>query len=268
MSLKIPSRILCHPKSEPLFRGPPLAGVTVFEHTSALVTTDPEKGKTDDVAGPAQPSEVAALRATSPVAPAAPHSSDSSDDRRDPDAVAPAPEPVLELAAACVRFVGARYAVALDFAPETLSLVDQWLRDARAEQTKGPEIVELVQGAAGAYLGEVIRRAFGGSWVLRPERADWKLCLSRVYCCFNPLGMAREAVLLEPAEGWHAHVEVDPGEEEAVEERLAVLPPVEDDDYYAPSTRFDVIAILFDALLEGMRARGLSDVRFTPDDYA
>ena len=180
----------------------------------------------------------------------------------------PPPPNVAELAAACVRFVATRYNAALDFAPDTLSFVDHWVREARAELAERPEAAEIVQAAAGAYLGEVIRRAFGGYWVAEGDHADWRLELERVYCAFNPIGMAREALLLEPAEGWHAHFELDPGETEAIERRLAALPAAPDDEYYAPSTRFDVVSILFEALRTGMRARGLSDVRFTPEDYS
>ena len=88
-----------------------------------------------------------------------------------------------------------------------------------------------------------------------------------MYCAFNPIGMAREALLLDTAEGWHAHLELDPGQRDAIEARLAALPAVTDEDYYAPGTRFDVIHIVFDALRELMRASGLADVRFSPDDY-
>jgi len=240
------------------------------------VTTDPEKGPTDDVSGAASAGEplLPSSSGRDPVRgePLLPSSSprdlENEEEGPDPDAFAPPPEPILELATACVRFVGQKYGAALDFEPDTLSLLDQWLRDARPDLTRRPEVIELVQGAAGAYLGEVIRRAFGGRWLIRGPHSDWKLCLSRVYCSFNPLGMAREALLLDAADGWHSDVEVDPGEEDAVEQRLAALPPVEDDEYYAPSTRFDVISILFAALRESLRERGLSDVRFTPDDYA
>jgi hypothetical protein len=185
----------------------------------------------------------------------------------DPDATADAPAEVAELAAACVRFVAARYGVALDFRPETLSLVDQWLRDGREEAEKRSEILDLLQSAAGAYLGEVIRRELGARWITEGDHADWRLCLSTVYCAFNPLGMAREALLLETAEGWHAHFELDPGEKPAIEARLEALPAVPDDEYYAPSTRYDVVSIVFAALRETLRAQGMADVRFTPEDY-
>lgn len=217
---------------------------------------------TDDVSGAARPA-----RGDSP-----PDEVDMPEARtiEDEEALPHAPPPanVAELAAACVRFVGTRYGVALDFAPETLSFVDHWLREARADVTERPEATELVQAAAGAYLGEVIRLAFGGFWLAEGAHSEWRLRLERVYCAFNPIGMAREALLLEPAEGWHAHFELDPGEAEAMEQRLAALPPATDEEYYAPSTRFDVVSILFEALRTGMRARGLSDVRFTPEDYS
>jgi hypothetical protein len=180
----------------------------------------------------------------------------------------PPPPQVAELAAACVRFVATRYGAALDFAPETLSFVDHWLREARVEMVDRPEVADIVQAAAGAYLGEVIRQTFGGYWVAEGDHADWRLELERVYCAFNPIGMAREALWLEAAEGWHAHFELDPGEAEVMQQRLAALPAVSDDEFYAPSTRFDVVSILYEALRTGMRARGLSDVRFTPEDYA
>jgi hypothetical protein len=179
----------------------------------------------------------------------------------------PPPPQVAELAAACVRFVASRYGATLDFEPETLSFVDHWVREARAELAARPEAADLVQAAAGAYLGEVIRRAYGGYWVAEGDHADWRLELARVYCAFNPIGMAREALLLAPADGWHAHFELDPGEAEAIERRLAALPPAPDDEFYAPSTRFDVVSILFEAIRADMRARGHDDVRFTAEDY-
>ena len=68
--------------------------------------------------------------------------------------------------------------------------------------------------------------------------------MKHVYLTFNPLGMVHEALTQDDAPGWHAHIEVDPGEEEEVQRRLEVLPAVAEDEYYALSTRFDVIAAL------------------------
>jgi hypothetical protein len=218
-----------------------------------------EEKETDDVSGPA----------VSPPqdGPAAAEGPDEPDEQADPDALADPPAEVAELAAACVRFATARYGVMPDFTAETLSLVDQWLRDARREIEERPEMVGVVQAAAGAYLGEVVRRAFGARWITGEDHAGWRLCMSTVYCAFNPIGMAREALMLDTAEGWHAHFELDPGERELIEARLGALPEVTDEDYYAPSTRFDVVNIVVDALREHMRSSGLGDVRFAPADY-
>ncbi len=189
-------------------------------------------------------------------------------DAEEPDEeVEPAPAVIAELAAACVRFVATRYGVMLDFAPDTLSLVDQWVQDARVDVAANPQTVDLVQGAAGAYLGEVIRLAFGGAWFAEGEQDGWRVDLSRVYLTFNPIGMVREALVLETQEGWHAHLETDVAEREDLARRLAALPEVPDHEYYAPTTRFDVVHIAYEALRATMRAAGLDDVRFGPDDY-
>ncbi len=169
-----------------------------------------------------------------------------------------------------MRFVTARYGIALDYQPETLSLVDQWIRDARSDLGKGekPEAIDLAQATTGAYFGEVVRRWFGARWVAGGEHATWRLCLSNVYCAFNPIGMMREALLLASAEGWQAHLELHPEDREATAARLRALPHASDDEYYAPTTRFDVLCIVVDSLRGAMRSRGLAGVRFTPDDYA
>ena len=244
-----------------------------------------ERKDTDDVAGVAVPealagqAEALAGQAEALAGQAAENGEPDGEDAAvegtseeepppDPDAVADPPAAVAELAAACVRFVATRYDIHLDFAPETLSLVDQWVKDARLELKDNPSLVDLVQGAAGAYLGEVVRRAFGATWSTPGGHAEWSLRMSTVYCAFNPLGMAREALMLGEAEGWHAHFELDPGEREEIEARLAALPEVDEEEYYAPSTRFDVVHIVVEALRERMRANGLSDVRFAAEDYA
>jgi hypothetical protein len=234
--------------------------------------TDDDKG-TDDVSGAARP-----VPTDGDAADAADLVDDPADaaDLQDPlldayqpgpDAAAPPPAQVEELARACVRFVTARFGATLDYQPETLSFVDQWLREARVEVLAKPEAIDLAQAAAGGYFGEVVRRWFGARWVAEGEHATWKLCLSNVYCAFNPIGMAREALLMGPAEGWHGHLELDPADRPGIEARLGALPAADDDEYYAPTTRFDVLCIVVDALRTSMRARGRADARFAPDDY-
>jgi hypothetical protein len=242
-----------------------------FKPRQIRIVSQSDDKQTDDVSGaalPAHPSQ-AAPEPDEPIDPLA----DVSDPG--PDAAAPPLPQVDELARACVRFVAARYGTTLDYHPDTLSFVDQWVRDARKDIGPGmgaasgtAETLDLAQAAVGAYFGEVVRRRFGGRWVAEGGHATWRLCLSNVFCAFNPVGMAREALLLGPAEGWGAHLELDPLDRASITARLAALPPADDDEYYAPTTRFDVLWIVVEALRASLRARGLGDVHFTIDDYA
>jgi hypothetical protein len=281
MSLKIPRRIASlHPREmcprPPVFPGSERVCLRgqAFEHTPIDAMAEQPKD-TDDVAGAARPAVGGTGGLPSDDEALASDGASGGDGEYGlepppepgPEASAPAPPQVAELAAACVRFVRTRFGVTLDFEPDTLSFVDHWVREARTELKERPELAELVQSAAGAYLGEVIRRDYGAFWSVEGERADWRLLLSTVFCAFNPIGMAREALLLDEAEGWHAHFELDPGEKDAIEGRLAALPSVTKDEYFAPSTRYDVVSIVVDALRARMRESGLDDVRFTPDDY-
>lgn len=178
------------------------------------------------------------------------------------------PAAIAELAASCVRFVLAKYKVELDGTPETLGILDHYVKEARADLEARPEGLPLVAAAVGAYFGEVVRGVFDAGWFIEGDQEDWRLRMRNVYLSFNPLGVAREALTGEDAPGWHAHIEVDPGETEEVERRLQALPEVPEDEYYAPTTRFDVVELAITALRARMRASGLADVVFSDDDYS
>lgn len=180
----------------------------------------------------------------------------------------PPPERVAELSLACMRFVASKYKVALDGSPETLSLVDQYVREAREAVRERPETLDLVAPAIGAYLGEVMRQTFRAEWWAEGEHDAWRLYFTNVYLAFNPIGMAREAITMTDEEGWGAHLTLDPGEREEIEARLAAMPEVEEDEYYLPTTRFDVVTAVVESLRARAEAAGTGDVTFTKDDYA
>ena len=179
----------------------------------------------------------------------------------------PAPAAVTELAASCVRFVASRYGVALDFLPETLPLVDQYVRDGRPDAKARPETVPLLAASVGAYLGEVMRRQFGAFWFAEGDHAAWRLYFTRAYLACNPLGMALEALSPEAAEGWHAHFEIDPADSDVVSTRLAAFPDIDADVLSLPTTRFEALTVVYEALRSNMEAQNTSDVRFGPEDY-
>jgi len=179
----------------------------------------------------------------------------------------PPPEAVLELAAACVRFVGSRYGVALDFTADTLPVVDQYVRDARGDIEARPETLGVVAASVGAYLGEVMRRQFGAFWFAEGDHAAWRLYFLHVYLACNPLGMIVEALAPDEAEGWHAHFEVDPGDADVVSARLAAIPDVEAELFALPTTRMEALTVVHEALRAHMEEQHAGDVTFGPEDY-
>ncbi|HRG96731.1 MAG TPA: DUF6278 family protein [Polyangiaceae bacterium] len=184
-----------------------------------------------------------------------------------PAELTPPPPSVAEALSACVRFVHAKYGVLLDGTSDTLSLLDQYVRDARAEIAAKPAALELLATSAGAYLGEVLRREYGAEWLAEGDPSGWRLLFTHVFLSFNPVGLAREALVSAEQEGWHAHLATDPAEQDGVMARLASLPEVDEEEYYLPSTRFDVVGIVFEHLRARMARTGTADVTFSADDY-
>lgn len=186
-----------------------------------------------------------------------------------PDGPLPPPPPVVaELCAAAMRFVASKYKVALDGTPETLSLLDQYVREAREAYQERPESIEVVAPAIGAYLGEVMRQTFKGEWFADGDYGGWRLYFTNVYLAFNPLGMGREAISMQEEPGWNAHLQLDPGERDEIEQRLAAMPEVDEEEYYLPTTRLDVVTGVVETLRARAEASGTGDVTFTPEDYS
>lgn len=179
----------------------------------------------------------------------------------------PPPAVIAEAISACVRYVHAKYGVLMDGTSDTLSLLDQYVRDARAELAAKPTALDLLALSAGAYLGEVMRREMGGEWFSDGDPSGFKLYFSHVFLSFNPIGMVREALTGEEEVGWNAHLAADPAEQDEISARLAALPEVDDDEYRLPTTRFDVVSIVFEHLRAKAIAAGTADVRFGRDDY-
>lgn len=178
-----------------------------------------------------------------------------------------APENILELAAACDRFVQSKYGVPLDFTGDTLSLVDQYVRDARESVKKDPATFDLVAFAIGGYLGETMRRTFGGEWFVEGEPRQYRLYFTRVKLATNPLGLAREALLGAEDEDFPSAFVVDPLYKSFVEERLKDVQPVSVDEYFLPSTRFDTAAFIVELLHAKMAGEGHERQRFSRIDY-
>jgi hypothetical protein len=185
----------------------------------------------------------------------------------DASVLADPPPAVAELAAAAIRFIQGKYGVPLDFSSDTLSLLDQYVRDARAEVLLLPSSLDLIANAIGCYWGEVLRRTFGGEWEARGDHSTYRLYFSKVHLSLNPLAVGREALTMQEEEGWGAHLELEPKDRDVVKARLDFLPEATDLEFYLPTTRYDVIDVAFEALRARMIARGDAGVRYILRDY-
>ena len=179
------------------------------------------------------------------------------------------PEDVAELAGAARQYVLAAVSVELDFTPETLPALDHYLAGAREAAAERPETVDLVARAVGAYFGEVVRRMIDGFWrTPTADVADWTVCSRRAFLFVNPIGIAYEVVAqAADHDGPSGELGLAPEDRETVEQRLAALPDVPEDEYYLLSTRAEVIEIALEALRQEMVDGGQGDVTFDEADY-
>ncbi|HTN82644.1 MAG TPA: hypothetical protein VL242_03135 [Sorangium sp.] len=196
-------------------------------------------------------------------------------------AVAPPPPAVEDLAEGCVRFVERALGVRLDYRPETLPVLDHYLEQARRATSEKVEALPVVAHMAGVYFGEVIRRRHASWWRMDGEDPTyWQVEFASVYLAFSPVLFVREALTRDPSaepardqaedplSGDPAALELEDEDREAVAARLAELPPVSEDEYYAPSTRLEVIDIAVDAIRSRRLAAGdETDASLGPGDY-
>ena len=179
------------------------------------------------------------------------------------------PDHVHDLAEGCVRFVERALGITLDYTPETLPLVDHWLR---AEETRAKEeVLELAAPAAGAYFGEVVRRALGDARWHAPagDPAHWRLEYEHVFLAFNPLGVALEAALGEHVEGWSTHFQMLADDRKTMEESLErTAGGVREEDFFRLAVRYEVVEQIVETLRALAVARQEVDRYYGSELYA
>ncbi len=147
-------------------------------------------------------------------------------------------------------FVRRALSLPLDYTPETLPLLDHYLRQVPQDQ---PDTVRLIASTAGAYFGEVCRRTLGGTWEDREDQQpiDWKLRLSGDVT-FCPGGMAALAVLQADSEGVDGDTDVPAEARERVEHALEARGQVAEDEFYSLSGRLEALMLVVDTVVGGM----------------
>ncbi len=196
-------------------------------------------------------------------------SEDEPDGQRPKLIIDGCPDEVRDLAASCTDYVRQALDFELDLHPDTLSVVDHYLTQARMSTIERPELLPLLARSVGAYFGELVRREHGGFWHLPgPDIHEWRVCFSDVFLAFNPLGVAHEALTSGVADGGPSGaLQFAPDERDVMQARLHAIPPVPEDEYYSLCTRWDVLEIAHEALRGLMRQAGVEETTYELEDY-
>ena len=179
-----------------------------------------------------------------------------------------APSEVLELAAACVRFVTTSVKLEPDFTSDTMPLIDHYVRESRKALEETPQALALTAHAIGAYIGEVVRRTHRCWW--RVDGVDpgaWRLEMATVQLAFYPVQMAYTCLLQESDEQAFSGFEMLEKDRDLAVARLELLPPVSDIDYHLPSTRLEVLEVLVDHLTAHHAQGPFGSRTLRPEDY-
>lgn len=189
------------------------------------------------------------------------------------------PELVVNRSKRCITHVKQRLSIDLDGQQETLSVVDFFIQDVLREEGRGTQLpvgdprrthmIHLMAPTIGAYFGEVLCRVFPCRWRLKSENPrDWLLEFDHVPLRFNPAGAAAEAIAEELIEIWSGSIATSPEEMQALGERLAAAPPVSENEFFALTTRFEVLQIAQEWLRARQEANDETPPPFlSPDDY-
>jgi len=161
------------------------------------------------------------------------------------------PAQILEWAETCRGFVKEALGIELDFTPETLPLLDHYVRSKAKPASEA--VCQLLMPPLGAYFGEVVRRRMGEHGVRWHSPGDdyehHRLEFESVFLHFNPLGVALESLVEEDAAGFGAHFQVLDESRPYIEAALARSEDVSAEDYYTFSMRYETLELVLSVLL-------------------
>jgi len=165
------------------------------------------------------------------------------------------PAVIEQLSDGCVRFVQQALNLPLDFTPETLPILDHYVRERGRDGRE--EISELLAPATGAYFGEVVRRTMGYvRWHCPADDYDgFRLELEPFFLTFNPIGAAVEIIRQGQVAGPGAHFEVLDEARELLKETLNKHARVPTEDYYTFTMRYEVLEQVAEVLFALESAR-------------
>ena len=174
------------------------------------------------------------------------------------------PPRVAEFSDALVRAVDEVLGMRLDHTPDTLPLLDHYLRHSRSKEgVEGglggfrPEFLQLLAPMVGCYFGEVVRRSFETRWVM-PEQdpSTWRMEFVRCFLFFNPMGVAVESLVQREVDGVPGAFQVAIEMRESVAALLDNQPAVLERDFFALTVRWEILDLISSHLMEHRLLQG------------
>jgi len=161
------------------------------------------------------------------------------------------PESVREYAVQAVTYVKAATNLELSYDSDTLPILDHYLRELGTEDGA----VDLVAATSGAYFGEVVRRALGGTWSsTQGDPGQWRLVLPGGLS-FVPAGMTMAAVRKSDDGGLETKLSAPTPMQSVLEEALERMGALTEAEYFTLGCRFDTLEHLQSVLLACAAAR-------------
>jgi len=158
------------------------------------------------------------------------------------------PAVIVQLSEGCVHFVQKALSLPLDYTPETLPILDHYIRERGRD---GREAVsELLAPPTGAYFGEVVRRTLGQvRWHCPGDEYDrFRLEMEPFFLSFNPIGVATEVIRQGQATGPGAFFDVLDEARDVLKETLNKHSRVPTEDYYTFTMRYEVLVQVAEVL--------------------
>jgi hypothetical protein len=185
------------------------------------------------------------------------------------EADAELPAQIRDWAEACRGFVKEALGIELDFTPETLPLLDHYIR-IKATPTS-EEVRDLLTPPLGAYFGEVVHRqlaAEGVRWHAPDDDYEhYRLEFEAFFLHFNPLGIALEVLVQDDAEGFGAHFQVLDEARAHLEAALSEREAVRAEDYYTFTMRYETLELVVAVLRDQESRHAGQPRRFSREVY-
>lgn len=177
------------------------------------------------------------------------------------------PQEVEDLAMMACRNVQQVIGVEPDFTPETLPLVDQYMRQLPKDSSAA--VTELVLSTVGCYFGEVTRLLLNGRWAIShdPPRR-WRVELNNCFFHFRPVGMTGEVFHRGASDEYEGAFATLNEHWDGLSQALAEAVPMPEDEYYSLAGRVDVLQLAADWLLGRNMASGETPRTYTAEEYA